>query len=158
MKQFTFQHNQLTIKVKKAPLFVRLVLFPIAILFFLIPTFAIILTLAKENGISFYSLIFVAIFFAMGFYLLRITLCNTFGQEIFKISTNKITYTLNFGWFKYTKKEIALDSLHYTIKTNEDENKGVLVFGQNEMKIESAVQISIIELEENLIKLSRINT
>lgn len=94
----------------------------------------------------------------MGFYLLRITLWNTFGQEIFKISTNKITYTLNFGWFKYTKKEIALDSLHYTIKTNEDENKGVLVFGQNEMKIESAVQISIIELEEILIKLSRINT
>lgn len=155
MEHIIFQNNKLTLNGSKSPLLIRIIIFFTSFLFFLLPIYGVTLNLFHGNGITFFSLIIIAVFFTLGYYLLRISLWNTFGKEIIWIGHEKIIYEADYGWFKSDKKEIYLENLDYLIKPCEFEKKdmGVLILESDKSKIECVVQVPIIELETLLINL-----
>lgn len=106
------------------------------------------LSLSNGGGITFGSVITIAIFSLLGFYLLRISLWNTFGKEIIEFNQDKITYTTDYGWFSDKVKEISVENLSCLIKPDESKTKGVLILEANKIQIESVVQLPISVLEE----------
>lgn len=158
MKQITFQDNTLTLKVGKSPLIIRIILFPTAFLFFILPTYAITSNLSDGSGITLLSVIMIAFFFLLGYYLLRISLWNTFGEEVITLGSEKIIYEADYGWFKGNKKEIFIENLKCSIKPGEFENKdkGVLLLDSDQSQIECVALIPIKELEALIIDLSKI--
>lgn len=158
MKCIIYQNDKITLKGRKSSLLISIILFPTSFLFFLLPIYGLTLSLFHGNGITFFSIIIIAIFFMLGYYLLRISLWNTFGKEIIWIGHEKIVYEADYGWFKGDKKEIYLENLNYLIKPCEFEknNMGVLILESDKSKIECVVQVPIIELETLLINLRNI--
>lgn len=151
MKQITFQKNKLTLTVGKSPLFLRIILFPFAFSFFLLPVYGVVASILNGNGIMFFSFIVIAVFFYLGFYLLKITLWNTFGKETIIIGLEKITYEADYGWFKGAKKEIPLGDLNCSIKSEREEDRGVLILESGKAQIECVAQVPLMELEKLLI-------
>jgi len=158
MKQLIFQDNELTLKVGKSPLIIRIILFPTAFLFFLLPSYGLASNLSDGNRITFLSVIFLAFFFLLGYYLLRISLWNTFGKEVIRIGQEKITYEADYGWFKGNRKEIPVENLRCSIKPGEYEHKdkGVLIFESDQSQIECVALVPMIELEALIVDLSNI--
>lgn len=158
MQQFDLRTNKLYLKVRKTPLIIRAIFFALAFSFFILPIISLALSTSNGDGLKFGHFIFVGVFGLMGFYLLRISLWNTYGNETIEISANKIIYEADYGWFKDGRKEITNIELIYSIKSigYEEENKGVLVIGSNETKIESVVKIPIPQLEELIKKLKEL--
>ncbi|MCA1763114.1 MAG: SoxR reducing system RseC family protein [Flavobacteriales bacterium] len=86
MKQFHLNGRELTLTVKRAPLFIRGMLFLFAFLSFIMPLVGMILYMAFGYGFHFGFLIGLFIFGLLGFYLLRVALWNTLGIEILVFS------------------------------------------------------------------------
>ncbi len=150
MKQFDFHNNILHLKIKKSPLLIQLVLFSLTIVTVLLPLTAIGLAISDGSGFKFIYLISIGLFSLMGFYLLRVSLWNTYGEEIIDITEAKITYVANYGWFKDGKRELLFGAQTYSIKQigYKEENIGILVIDSDGGTIESVVKISIPELQE----------
>ncbi|MDY0905735.1 hypothetical protein [Pedobacter sp. CFBP9032] len=142
MEYIIYQNDKIMLKGSKSPLLISVILFLTSFLFFLLPIYGMTLNLFHGNGITFFSLIIIAIFFMLGYYLLRISLWNTFGKEIIWIGHEKIVYKADYGWFKGDKKEIYLKNLNYLIKPCEFEknNMRVLILESDKSKIECVVQ------------------
>ncbi len=155
MNQFDLQANKLCLKVRKTPVIIRIVLFVFAFAFFVFPIISLLFSISNGNGLKFGYFIFIGCFGLMGFYLLRVSLWNTYGNEVIEILANKIIYEADYGWFKDGKKEVAYVGLNYSIKSigYEDENKGVLVIHTDDTQIESVVKMPIPQLEELIKKL-----
>lgn len=155
MNQFDLQANKLFLKVRKPPIIIRGIFFVFAFAFFVFPIISLLFSISNGNGLKFGYFIFIGCFGLMGFYLLRISLWNTYGNEVIEISANKIIYEADYGWFKDGKKEVSYNELNYSIKSigYEDENKGVLVIRINDKQIESVVKMHIPQLEELIKKL-----
>lgn len=154
MHQFNFKNNTLNLKVKKSPLAVRIVMFFFAFAFFVFPILGTIVGVLTGDGLQFGYLIGIGIFALMGFYLLRISLWNTYGEETIEILGNMIIYEVNYGWFKDGKKEIAIITVpEYSFKSvgYEEDNEGVLVITSEESQMESVVKIPIVHLEELIL-------
>ena len=153
MDQFNFQNNLLKLSVRKSPLFIRSVLFLLAFAFFIFPSTGMLVSITSGDGFRFFHLIAIGIFSLLGFYLLRIALWNTYGEEIILISKDKLTYEANYGWFKDAKKTIAFESIDYSILPigYEEDNKGALVIENRETKIECAVKMPKEQLEELIL-------
>lgn len=81
MQQFNFKNNTLNLKVKKSPLAVRIIMFFFAFAFFVFPVLGTIVDILTGGGMQFGYLIGIGIFALMGFYLLRVSLWNTYGEE-----------------------------------------------------------------------------
>jgi energy-coupling factor transporter transmembrane protein EcfT len=150
MKQFNFEDNTLILKVKKAPIFMRGIMFLISFLSFILPLIGIIIAISLGNKFHFGFLIGVGFFGLIGFYLLRISLWNTYGEETIKFNSSEIEYEANYGWFKDGKKINNIDKPVYSIKQigYVDDKKGALVLEEGNIKIESVVKIPINQLEE----------
>ena len=70
------------------------------------------------------------VFGVLGFYMLRISLLNTFGKEIITFENTNITYIADYGWFKDGKKQKEYEKpLKYTIRQigYKEDNEGGLV-------------------------------
>ena len=151
MIQYNFDNNILILKVKKSPFFVRVVLFFFSFAFFLFPLIGMILTITMR-GRFYIGFLFVIILFGLfGFYLLRLSLWNTYGVETIIFNKSTIRYEVNYGWFKDGKKEINLSDINYTIKTigyEEDEIGTLIITNINNNKIESVVKIPKRQIEE----------
>ncbi|MBP2282241.1 hypothetical protein H4V97_000559 [Flavobacterium sp. CG_23.5] len=150
MNQYSFENNQLKFKVSKTPFLVRLVLFIITFLCFAFPLFGIIFNIVEGNGIKFGGILAFGIFYLLGFYLLRISLWNSYGEETIQINENKIIYIADYRWFKDGKKTIEKNGVTYSIKPvgYEEENNGILVISNGKSEIESAVKIPKKNLEK----------
>lgn len=150
MNQFSFENKQLKLKVVKSPLLIRLILYIITFLCFVLPLFGIILNLAEGNGIKLGGILMLGIFSLIGFYLLRISLWNHYGEEIIQFDDKQITYIANYRWFKDGKRTLEKNEIIYAIKPigYEDENKGILVISNGESEIESVVKIPNQNLEK----------
>jgi len=149
MKQFELQNNLLKLRVKKSPTFIRGFYFFLTFGCFISPTFGIIVSAA--NGGSFHLGFFVMIFiFALlGFFLLRSSLWNTFGEELIEFNQGEITYEANYGWFKDGKKTLKMDALIFSIRTigYEDEKLGTLTISGGEITIESTNELQLDQLK-----------
>jgi len=150
MENIIFQDNRLILKVGKTSWLIKIILFPTAFLFFLLPTSGLVLSLSEGNGLTFGIVIVLAIFFLLSFYLLRISLWNTLGKEIIDIGKEKITYTADYGWFKDSVKEIPIQNLECTIRLNQSNTEGVLIFESDEERVESVIELPILVLEDVL--------
>lgn len=150
MNQYSFGNNQLKLKVSKAPFFVRLVLFLITFLCFALPLFGIIATIIEGDGIKFGGILAFGVFCLIGFYLLRISLWNNYGEEIIQFNATEIIYVADYCWFKDGKKTLGKNEVTYSIKTigYEEDNNGVLVISNGKSKIESVVKIPKQNLEK----------
>lgn len=155
MQQYYIKNNTLNLKVKKSPILVRTVMFGLAFSFFVFPVIGVISSIA--SGLHFSYFIAIGVFSLVGFYTLRISLWNTYGEETFHIVENKIIYEVNYGWFKDGKKETLISNPDYFSAQAgyEEDNEGVLVIASEESKIESVVKMPKIQLEELIMILKK---
>jgi hypothetical protein len=158
MSQFNFENNKLNLKVKKSPLAVRVVMFFFAFAFFVFPVLGTIVGILTGGGMQFGYLVGIGIFSLMGFYLLRVSLWNTYGEETIEILADKIIYEANYGWFKDGKKEIAITAPKYSFKSvgYEEDNEGVLVISSGNAQLETVVKMKMAEIETLLFILEPI--
>ncbi|MDA6071813.1 hypothetical protein NJT12_19490 [Flavobacterium sp. AC] len=128
---------------------VRIVMFFFAFAFFVFPVFGAIVGMLMGSGLQFGYFIGIGLFSLMGFYLLRVSLWNTYGEENIEILANKVVYEANYGWFKDGKKELVISAPTYSFKSvgYEEDNEGVLVISSENAQIESVVKMSIHEIE-----------
>ena len=160
MKQHELNNGELTLRVNRSPIFVRIVIFLFAFLFFLLPLVGMILSILMGNGFHIGFLIGIGFFGLMGFYLLRIGLWNTYGTEIIKLQSGKVVYEANYGWFKDAKKTKEITPLSFSLKQigYEEDNEGVLIIGSHDSIIECVTKMSIDEINELIKKLKVDNT
>ena len=157
MKQMYYQINQntLTLNVKKAPYFLLVILYVIAILSVMLPLAGIIVGL-MEGEMHIGYLIGMFIFGFLAYKILRIALWNTFGSEEIIVGEHEIEYIPNYKWFKDDKRVIPLSS-SITYSINElDEEMGTLIIHSNENSLECVTKIPIKELKEMIYKLYKI--
>lgn len=156
-KQYKFDGKTLKLKVKKSPFLVRGTMFLFAFLFFILPSTGMFISIASGDGFHIGFAIGIFIFGLLGFYLLRIALWNTYGNEVISISDNKINYIADYGWFKDGKKHIEIQPpVKYSIEQMGyiDENKGGLIIGEGETQIVCVTKMSNEQLEELIILLN----
>ena len=153
MKQYHLEGKTLTLNIRKSPLFVRGIMFFFSFVSFALPLIAISLSLSMGNRFHIGYMIGLILFGLIGFYLLRISLWNTYGKEIIELDIPKISYEANYGWFIDGKKSINSKIINYGIKPigYVEEKKGVLTIVNDKTKIESVVKMPIRQIEE-LIK------
>lgn len=157
MQQYNFANNILNLKVKKSPFLVRAILFVLAFSFFVFPTGGAIFGIASGSGLHIGYFMAIGIFSILGFYLLRISLWNTYGEETIQILENKVIYEANYGWFKDGKKEVLITNPKYSFASigYEEDNEGILIISGEETKIESVVKIPMPQLAELIKVLER---
>lgn len=150
-KHYQLKENQLTLKVKKAPYYIRIVFLIIAILFFTIPLIGLIFntTLGGDFHVGF--LIGMFLFGILGIYILRIYLWNTRGVEVLMWTEDNISYYADYGIFKDGKKELKIKiPIQFSFqKTGYDEdNLGNLVIESEDSKLVCVTKIPIDKLDE----------
>ncbi|MTH18232.1 hypothetical protein [Flavobacterium sp. LC2016-01] len=157
MQQYNFANNTLNLKVKKSPFLVRIIMFVLAFSFFIFPIGGAISGIASGGGLHIGYFIGIGIFSLIGFYMARIALWNTYGEETIQILENKVIYEANYGWFKDGKKETLIKNPKYSFAPigYEEDNEGILIIASEETKIESVVKVPMSELEELITVLER---
>lgn len=157
MQQYIFANNTLNLKVKKSPFLVRAVMFVVAFCFFIFPIGGTIFGIASGGGLHIGYFIGIGLFSLIGFYMVRIALWNTYGEETIQIVDNKIIYEANYGWFKDGKKEMLILNPKYSFAPigYEEDNQGVLIIASEGARIESVVKVPMSQLEELITVLER---
>lgn len=155
MYQYSFENNQLKIKVSKIPFLIRLLLFIITFLCFALPLSNILLRIVEGNEIKLSGIVMFGIFCPLGFYLLRISLWNSYGEETIQFNKNQIIYSADYCWFKDGEKTLDKNEIIYSIKTvgNENDNNGILVISNGKSVIETVVKIPKQNLEKLIDKI-----
>ncbi|MBZ4033690.1 hypothetical protein K6T82_02865 [Flavobacterium sp. 17A] len=150
MQQYHFQNNTLHLKVKKSPFLVRATMFVVAFSFFIFPVIGLIFSVIGGFGLNFSYFIAIGIFSLIGFYTLRVSLWNTYGEETIQIFENKVIYEANYKWFKDAKKETLISNPNFYAAPAgyEEDNEGVLIIASDEIKIESVVKMKMNQLED----------
>ncbi|HHC79474.1 MAG TPA: hypothetical protein ENK46_06300 [Flavobacteriia bacterium] len=157
MKQYILKDNKLTLKVKKTSLYIRLIMFFFSFLFFLLPLMVTFSAIAMGNRFHIGFLFGLFFFGLLGFYLLRVALWNTYGKEELIFAKNKITYLADYGWFRDSIKIKEIIPQTYSVKSigYKNENKGVLVIGKDDKKIECVTVMPTNEIKELIITIEK---
>lgn len=160
MKQFEINGNNLTLRVQKSPVFIRTVFFVFTFLFFALPLMGVVFSILSGGGFHVGFLIGLGLFGLMGFYLLRVSLWNTYGCETICFAGHKVNYQADYGWFRDGKKEKEIVPLCFSVKPigYEEDHKGVLIIGKGESIIESVTKMPVTELEELINALTKIHS
>lgn len=158
-EQIRFDNNQLILKVKTSSVFVLIFSFGFSIFFTLFPIFllnSIISTNNGENPIKFLTLVFLSLPFFFSLFLLRISLWNYLGKEIYIFENEKINFVADYSWFKDGRKEILNQDINFKSipKGYENENKGVLIIESKQETLESVVKVPFPELEKLILTLN----
>lgn len=156
MKQFDLQGNTLTLSVKKSPILVRAFMFFVTFLSFIFSVAPLIFGSLFGFGFQIQYFGILLIFGLIGFYLLRVSLWNTYGKETFNFLTPTILYEADYGWFEDGKKRLELKRfiLNYLSVGYEEDNKGLLVLGDGENWIQSVVKMPIGQIDELIEELN----
>jgi hypothetical protein len=150
MAQYSLEKNLLTISVRKSPFIIRLIIWILAFLFFIFPISGMITSIASGNGFHFGFLIGTGIFSLIGFFMLRVALWNTYGQETILFTNGEIIYEADYKWFKDSKKNITDRNISYSSKAvgYEEDNEAILVIQNETQTIECAVKMPQLEVEQ----------
>ena len=97
------------------------------------------------------------IFGLIGFYLLRIALWNTYGEEIFLFDECQISYEADYRWFKDAKRIIETGDIELISKPVGyiEDKKGVLTVVVNSQELESVVKMPLEQLEKMILQLKQ---
>ncbi|MFD1602286.1 hypothetical protein ACFSJW_18600 [Flavobacterium artemisiae] len=150
MAQYSLEKNLLTLSVRKSPFIIRLILWTLAFSFFIFPISSMIASIASGNGFHFGFLIGIGIFSLIGFFMLRVSLWNTYGQETILFTNEEIIYEADYKWFKDAKKNITRNNISYSAKASgyEEDNEGILVIQNETQTIECVVKMPQLEVEQ----------
>lgn len=131
-------------------------MFFFAFAFFVFPLLGILVGVLTGGGLQIGYFIGIGIFGLMGFYLLRVALWNTYGEETIEILENKVVYEASYGWFKDSKKEIVISATKYSCKLvgYEEDNEAVLVISSENDQLESVIKMPMHQMEALLFILS----
>lgn len=161
MNQYQLEGNKLTLIVKPSPVFIRALLFIISFMLFILPIFSMISYISEGKGTHAGFFVSIFIFGLLGFYLLRVTLWNSYGKEELVFSKNQCTYVANYGWFKDRIKTKPFDTINfgknpvgyledhnYTLVIEDfiDDNEIICVTKMSETELEKLIR----ELKANL--------
>lgn len=130
---------------------VKLILFSFLVPMILLPIIGIILAanLGKLNfGIIFGALVFSVL---LVYPLLKITVWQIYGQEIFLLHKDKVTYEACFKFLKHQFDEMTISQLEILFSDRElkkDERIGTLVFLSKENKLKSALKINQMDYQK----------
>ncbi|MEG1026925.1 MAG: hypothetical protein RSF34_20810 [Flavobacterium sp.] len=150
MNQIEFKENQLVLRVKKSPLLGRILLYLITFLSIALPIGGFIGNITSNIGLSFFHILFLFVFGFIAFYMLRVSLWNTYGCESIQFGNKKLTYVADYHWFKDKVKEFNFENINYDIKQvgYEEDNQGVLVIKFDDDKVlKTVTKISMYDLE-----------
>lgn len=149
MTQYNLKGETLILRVKKAPIIVSVMLFALAFVSFILPLTGLIFGVFMGHGFHFGYLIGLFLFGLIGYYLLRVSLWNTYGQEILKFGRSTIVYQADYGWFKDGAQHISRkDVICYTEKLGyEADDTGVLIITNTTEAIRSVVKMPTSEIE-----------
>nr|WP_321246278.1 hypothetical protein [uncultured Psychroserpens sp.] len=78
-----------------------------------LPLFSMISYISAGKGLNSGFFISILIFGLIGFYILRVTLWNTFGKEELVFYKNQCSYVANYGWFKDKIKTEPFDTINF---------------------------------------------
>jgi len=158
MDQIDFKQSELILRVKRSPLLGRILLYLITFLSIALPLGGFIVNMISNIGLSFFHILFLVIFGLIAFYMLRVSLWNTYGCELIQFSNNKLTYIADYCWFKDKVKVFTFEKIDYSIKPvgYEEDNKGVLVIKFDDDKVlETVAKIPIPGLESLINSLNK---
>lgn len=110
---YTLEDNKLTLHVKPSPIFVRVLMFIFSFMLFILPIVGMISYISEGKGIHAGFFVTIFIFSLLGFYLLRVSLWNTYGKEELVFSNNQCTYVANYGWFRDRVKTEPFDTINF---------------------------------------------
>lgn len=158
MEQIKIKENRLILRVKKSPLLGRILLYVITFLSITLPLGGFIVNMINGGELKFFNMVFLFIFGLIAFYMLRVSLWNTYGKESIEFGKNKLTYVADYYWFKDKVKEFDFENIKYEVKLigYEEDNKGVLVIKFDDDKVlETVTKIQIFDLESLINRLSK---
>ena len=107
MNQIDLKQNQLVLKEKRGPLIARLFIYLLTIFSIILPLGGVTVNVSN-SGLTIVSVIMLGLFGLIAYYMLRVSLWNTYGAEIIEFQKNKINYTADYQWFKGGQKELIL--------------------------------------------------
>lgn len=150
MKNYSINNQILVLKTTKSPFIIRIVLYLITFLSGFLPILGFIYSLSYGDGIKIYNLISLGIFGLISFYMLRVSLWNTYGLEKISIKNKRIEYYADYGWFKDNKKSYEINNPNFEkLKVGyENENKAVLIIRNGENIIQTVTKQPESDLEE----------
>ncbi|MGJ1238735.1 hypothetical protein [Sphingobacterium sp. G1-14] len=149
MNQIDLKQNQLVLKEKRGPLIARLFIYLLTIFSIILPLGGVTVNVSN-SGLTIVSVIMLGLFGLIAYYMLRVSLWNTYGAEIIEFQKNKINYTADYQWFKGGQKEFDFEKIDFTIQKSgyEEDNKGVLVIKFDEKEIfETVSKLPLSDLE-----------
>lgn len=139
----------------KCTILIKIILLIILIPCTLIPVVGIVL-MANSGNLNFGIIMGACVFYAIIVYpFLKITIWQFYGQEIFTIYHDKITYEACFKFLKNQFDEIKTSRPEILFSDRElekDERIGTLVFLHEENKLKSALKINEADYQELLKK------
>lgn len=156
--QYFLNGNELTLEAKKAPFILRAMMYLFAFISFILPITGMIIGLAAGNGFHFIYFLSIVMFGLIGFYLLRVSLWNSFGKETIRFNKEQIIYEADYGWFKDGKKEINRH-VEFGIRHigYENDNEGALIIGLDEPSIKCVTKMPNSEIELLIEKLKALD-
>lgn len=149
MERIQLNKNQLTLTVKKGPVFIRYFILLFAVICILLPITGLVLSMLVGDGFHFGFLFGIAIFGLLGSYMLKIFLWNSFGKEIISFNENSVEYSVDYRWFKSEKSFPATSGLFFIINSvgYEEDKQGVLVIKSNDSILETATRFHLDDLK-----------
>jgi hypothetical protein len=102
---------RLTCYTKPTPMIIRIILGIIGTLAFVAPVVVLITMLASGDGFKIGIIVSFIIMWAIGAYLIRIVLWNTYGKEILEFSEDKLTYHCDYKYFQSNQKQIERNQI-----------------------------------------------
>ncbi|HTF03775.1 MAG TPA: hypothetical protein VK826_07100 [Bacteroidia bacterium] len=137
----------LTVFTRETPKSIRIILGVIVLSALLAPIVATISILASGSGLKFGLIVSYIISWAVGYYLLRVILWNTYGKEILTVEQDKFSYYCDYKYFKDAVKEIKTDQLQIEIiKSGAQNELGVMHFTHSTEKIEMILAVPLVDL------------
>lgn len=96
MNQIDLKQNQLVLKEKRGPLIARLFIYLLTIFSIILPLGGVTVNVSNNSGLTIVSVIMLGLFGLIAYYMLRVSLWNTYGAEIIEFQKNKINYTADY--------------------------------------------------------------
>jgi len=160
MNEIDLRQNQLTLKEKRGSLIARLFIYLLTIFVTALPLSGLIANITN-GGLSMLTVFIYGIFGLIAFYMLRVSLWNTYGAEIIHFEKNKLTYTADYRWFKDGLKEFDFEKIDFSLKKigYDENNKAVLVIKfDKDVMFETVSRLPLADLEDLITNLTAIHS
>ncbi|WP_060875550.1 hypothetical protein [Myroides odoratus] len=158
MPQIVLNDTTVVLKVKKSPLFARVVLYILTFLSAALPIGGFVVNIVNGGAFKFFNLIALLLGGLFFFLLLRVSLWNTCGKEVITIVDHKLTYTADYKWFKGKGEELIFKKIQFTLHQvgYEEDNKGVLVIiFDNKTMLKTVTKLDLVELTTLIAQLNK---